>query len=302
MIDYSGVDQVFREEENITRAKDFHQMLIDYKEEIQNPQAGSRESRPFHIVYELKNGETLTRHYPSVPKELYEQVYGSLVESEEFKYSHYPILSVPEEDVQRITLRGYSNNSQVTLLDPEKIQGMIGALRKDILDADYDILFNQESWGGVTFLLEEGKDIPSFYGPEMVNEIHASWAKGFNEMEQWLIEENLLEEVRLTGDQVAYMVVEPFDGNHEVFYEDEFFGGAGEMDPEESSEVQRYETRDPEEIEEALKLSFSGWRNGNHHSYKVGFYDEEGSQILLESFQKDRVPEFVEAFYQEVLN
>jgi len=297
MKEYGGEDSAFREEENIQQAKDFHQMLIDFKEEVRNPRERSREDRSFHFVYELKNGETLTRHYSSVPKELYLEAYGSLIESEEYKYSHYPILSVPKEDLQRVSIRGYSKDSQVSILEPEEIAGILEALQKDIKEADHDTLYNQESWGGMVFLLEEGKEISSTYGPDRINEIHVNWSKGFSETEQWLREENLLEEVRITGSQVAYMVVEPFDASLRGPYVDDFSGEEHADGEEENSQILRYETRDTEEIETALRLSDSGWRGGGAHSYKVGFYDEKGSQILLEGFVEGRVPDFVEAFY-----
>ncbi|NBG87488.1 DUF6449 domain-containing protein [Isachenkonia alkalipeptolytica] len=306
MKNYGGSDGAFREGENIARVMEFHQMLIDYKGDIQNSGGTSLEDRPFYIVYELKEGENLTRHYHSVPREIYEEAYGALIESQEYKYSRYPVLSIPPEDFQRATIRGYTNDSQTSLLDPEQITGLVEALQKDLLEAGHEALYNQEVWGGVTLLLEEGKEVPSLYGPGMDNELHVTWSKEFNETEKWLEEEGLLEEVRLTGDQVAYMVVEPFEGSAQVFYGDSLEGeaganqgeGKGEDQQEEAGEVRRYETRDDEEIEAALRLSENGWRDKRTYGYRVGYYDEGGNQILLESFRKDRVPTFVEAFYQ----
>ncbi len=301
MKNYGGGAGAFREEKNIDRAMDFHRLLIDQKEDIQNPKERSREDRSFYIVYELQGGETLTRHYHSVPRAVYEEAYGGLIESEEYKYSRYPVLSVSPEDFQRITIRGHTNDSQTPLLDPEQIQGLVEALQKDLLEAEYEALYNQEVWGDITLLLEEGKEVPSLYGPGMDQELYVPWSKEFNETERWLKEEDLLEEVRLTGDQVAYMVVEPFDGNQDIFYGDSLERrptDENEDQGEDSREVRRYESRDPEEIETALRVSEGAWRDGRTHQYKVGFYDDGGNQILLESFRNDRVPAFVEEYYQ----
>ena len=302
MKEYGSEDLVFHEEENIRRAMELHQTLVDVKDEIQHPQERMDDARPFYLVYQLKNGERLTRYYPGVPREIYIEAYGKLVESEEYKYSRYPILSVPQGDLQRVSIQGYTKDAQVTILEPEGISGFLEALQKDINEAAHDDLYNHEMWGSMTFLLEEGKEIPSPYGPDRMQEIYVPWSKAFNETEQWLKNENLLEEVRLTGNQVAYMVVEPYDGSEQAFYEGDFPEEIVEEDSEDTAAVKRYETRNAEEIEAALQLSDSGWRGGGGHSYKVGFYDEDGSQILLESFRKDRVPTFVMEFYNEAVN
>ncbi|MDR5658439.1 DUF6449 domain-containing protein [Serpentinicella sp. ANB-PHB4] len=274
---------IYREEENIERILNMHQTIIDNKWNIKGA-SHRRDTRQFHIVYELNNGENFVRTYSPVGSEFYEDYYEPLVESKEHKINNYPVLNTAVKSMQRIQINSYTNGGHVAITDPDEIKELVEALRRDILEADYETIEKSGRWGDISILLAQGEEMESLYG-EVIQEIHTNWSKNFKHVDQWLEEKGYLNEVRLTEDQVAYIVVEEFQGGSRVGFEDR----------DDSNTIKRYETSDKIKINEALKKS------GNYHRgelrYQVGFYDEKNNMITLENFFEGSVPQYVEDFF-----
>lgn len=284
---------LLEDEENIYNMRELHKSIIDNKDEIkkinllsENPYESYKD---FKFIYNLENGKTFTRVYSRVPCTFYQEHYSKVIESSEYKYNMYPILELEVADIQKISIRGRNRGydgfeSIIYLLEDDKIEELLEALKNDIKEASYNDLYFRESWGSFNFYLRDDENI------------FMDLNKSFEEAEKFLKSEGLLEDIRITENQIEYIVVEPFnlDEKGDIIVEPFNF-----HPEEESKKIKRYESSSGEEIEEALKVSYRGFRNGLLFDYRVGFYNDEGEQIALKNLRRGEVPSFIKEFYNE---
>ncbi|WP_102348199.1 ABC transporter permease [Bacillus sp. Marseille-P3661] len=190
----------FSDKENIGSIVILHKKLIDDKNEIHNNNLG-RYYKNIAIAYELKDGSKLVRQY-QVPEDSYTSLYKVIYESDEYRYSHNELLRLKEEvtiDKIRVSSHNFIPKSYETT-DAEQIAEMVKALKYDMEHEPYEEMFDhREPWGDIELLLENDQ------------RVHITWKKSYNQFDNWLEGENLLDKTRVVPSDIEYVVVAKSD-------------------------------------------------------------------------------------------
>lgn len=135
----------------IDRALNIHGKMIAKAERIK----GQGETA-IHIEYQLANKKTVHRRYPITEDELHE-IMNSLYKNEEYKLKREEIFEASEEIYKASINHNYGSEE---IFDKEKLNALNECLRADIMELDYDELYNN-GWSfniELNFIIDDEKD------------------------------------------------------------------------------------------------------------------------------------------------
>ncbi|MEC1719505.1 DUF6449 domain-containing protein [Schinkia azotoformans] len=183
----------FKDPENINSIMKLHQQLIEGGDQVT-----SRKSyQNIVVAYELKNGSKLVRQY-EIPEAGYDEQLKPIYESQEYRYSNNELLRLKEEiQVDKISLNtNYLSYKKFNTVDPKQIEEIINALKSDMLQEPYeDIVTERETWGEIELLLENNQ------------RLYVPWKKSYHQFDNWLKENNLLEQARVVPEDLMFVAV-----------------------------------------------------------------------------------------------
>ncbi|QDP40592.1 DUF6449 domain-containing protein [Radiobacillus deserti] len=279
-IDIPGKPNMFEERRNIKHILDFHKAIIENQSSLEGLRYGEG-IQNVAFVYELENGDKVIREY-DIPLEAYKRYYEPIYASMEYKQSRYAILHVDPSDVNRATISSYNGNKQVIIQDSEKLEAFITLLQEEVKNEAYDETFSRiEPWGSIDIMLQNGQFT------------QVDWRKSYREIEQWLKDEGLLAQAKLTPEDVEKVVIAPYDqvtnGDEDVFN-----GRVYNMTLEDWKALPNaFEVEEPEQIDMALR-NYSNWSNGD---YVVVFFLKEEYGSIIGTFTSEQTPDFVNEHY-----
>ncbi|MED0685483.1 DUF6449 domain-containing protein [Anoxybacillus ayderensis] len=248
----------YYEKENIRNIYLFHQHLIEQRTYPVN------DRRNVVIGYDLKNGERIVREY-TVPTNLYNQFYKPIFNSIEFKKNHYPILRKTNfKDVLQIRIG--SEDKIVRLQDRADIESFLAVLQQQLLHETFDETTINRSWGTISILYEK------------YEEQGIEWRKSYHLVEQWLQDRGLLQQARVTADDIAEIKI--IKNTKQV----PWYDWTPEMIEREKATMV---VHDKVKIEQCLQMAAWG-----EEDYILGIYYKNG-RIDIQAFSKDFVPPFV---------
>ncbi len=272
--EYEEQHAYYQVQENIENIRKIHEQIVKNKADFE-------QFPPFYrnvvFAYELANGKKLVRQY-RVPEEFYSQPnepFGALLESKEYKWNHYGILRLNDgAKINKITLQSHQGTKQLTLTNPEVIESFHRTLQTEFNEeTSEEILNNPGEWAQIEYLLNENQFI------------YSSWSKSYSKIESWLVERGLLNQARLTAEDIAYAII--VKENTKSYYE-YTRNNKAEMYFENRADSLRIE--DQEQIEACLKAS--KW--DDRDEYIIAYYLTKGQrEPIIETINAKQVPSMI---------
>ncbi|MCL7745715.1 DUF6449 domain-containing protein [Halalkalibacter alkaliphilus] len=261
----------YQDESNIKNIHSFHEQLIADKPSIR---ANNEESRLVAFGYELKNGERLVRQY-RIPAEQYESLYKPIVESQEYKRNQNPVLAVDDlSQLDRIALNVPQGGKRLVLTDPDEMNEFHQLLQSEIEEESYEESHEYRApWAEVEYLWTNNKRIRS------------QWKKSYVQIEEWLDQKGLLDQARMTADDIAYAIVIKND-DHSSVYE---YIHENNLDHTLESRDDALRINDAEQLEQMLRTTT--W--SSQGTYIVAFYYHQHMYPDFQTFPDDEVPDFI---------
>jgi ABC-2 type transport system permease protein len=261
----------YKDESNIINIHSFHEQLIADKPFIR---ANNEETRLVAFGYELKNGERLVRQY-RIPAEQYESLYKPIVESQEYKQNQNPVLAVDDiSQLDRIALNVPQGGKRLVLTDPDEMNEFHQLLQSEIEEESYEESHEYRApWAEVEYLWTNNKRIRS------------QWKKSYVQIEEWLDQKGLLDQARMTADDIAYAIVIKND-DHSSVYE---YIHENNLDHTLESRDDTLRINDAKQLEQMLRTS--NW--SSQGTYIVAFYYHQHMYPDFQTFPDDEVPDFI---------
>ncbi|MBS8264298.1 multidrug ABC transporter permease [Mesobacillus boroniphilus] len=263
--------------ENIEAVRKFHESII--KNEKMNEQG--MESQEFALfIYELKNGNKVVRQY-TIDRFDYESDMRGIYESLEYKHAHKPIFKINTEDITSIRINKHITDSPLTITDKEKINQVIGILKKEI---------EQESFSIDLYPIGNRSTIEIMSG---INDYdHIELKHSYKSFISWLEENDMLKEAIVTPDDIDYIVVTNDSIEQEQFKEY----------PEEEivnrimNDKNALKLNNHDQVLAAIENAGYGWFNEAPYTaifvYKMGNYKE------IRTFSDKDVPAFIKEHFK----
>ncbi len=268
--DYLG-GAILTNKENIEEVRKLHNKLIELKDRSQR----YVNYQHIYLAYELENGQLITRHYRvQINSELMKEL-KPIYESMEYKEKTNRILSVDSENVIQIRIRrDHPTYINVSIKDSEIVAKAIEALKKDTLNAPYEV---RESWGynepGIEIFLSE-QDI-----------VHLNFRSSFTNFQEVLKETGMLDEVKITSDEVKYAVIVSAEGINDLHH----------LTPNEIIDLDHTKmVKDTQEIEQVLDQSISYYPGS---PYAV-MYMYSNEKIDFRTLDENNLPDFVKEHFE----
>ncbi|MCK0473795.1 ABC transporter permease [Halalkalibacter sp. APA_J-10(15)] len=191
----------YEEPEVIQAIIGLHEQLIRDKNHLMNfTHTYDDQTKRFTFGYHLDNGNTILREY-SFPAYAYEKWLEPIIESNEYKRNHNPILNVDTNHIQSISVnnRHIRNHLQLPYLyinEADHIQRIHDALIQDIREETIHDTLNPNYWEtDITFNLNNGRVLS------------LTWNKSYTQFDQWLEENELQSQSRLTSEHIHHAIV-----------------------------------------------------------------------------------------------
>lgn len=265
---------------NIENIRKLHDQII--KEKVVTV-PNNRYYRQATFAYELDNGRKLVRTY-RVPESFYEVgniLYGKIVASDEHKWNTQAVLRIEDTSkVDKITTNSQRGMKEpLTFTNSADIESFHQLLQTEISEETFaEMTSKRGEWAHIEYLLSDNK------------RIGVQWKKSYDQIEAWLKERGLLEAVRVTASDIAFIVVikNEYEYLHEYTktYEDTLAFDKRE-------DAIRIENNDLIEV----ILQASSWNDRGE--YVVGYYYTRDTETpVFETIQLDSAP----AFIKEKLN
>ncbi|KAB3530049.1 DUF6449 domain-containing protein [Alkaliphilus serpentinus] len=292
-------DPNFYEDENIELIREVHEEIIMNKRDVKyNQRTYGRNRGDLYFVYQLENGDEITRSYEGIDLSPYQDKIEAVNSSIEYKKMAYDVLNVEAKDVEKITFRSYEIAKDLVIYDLNEIDELLQLLKDEIINATYEELNDSRIWGSVDLLLKQkGTEDDSIRAESKIYDkatqeyydgINVTWRKSFDSIDAWLFEKGYLEEARLLPKDVAFIAVDIANSYEEA-----------KKIATSLRENKQFETSDKAEIDSALQNYSNHWGYDNFPIYVVAFYDENDNRITYGSFDQKHVPEFIKAYFEE---
>lgn len=271
-----------KEKENIQKVYEIHKTIVEGRSNLKGIPIYN--TRSVVIGYELQNGSVMVREY-TIPLEFYYSQFASTFETEEYKYNHFPLLSLKDAgEIKRIAFQPngpVSNN--LVLTDETKIKELITILQDEMRnELGTTILKPQETWAYIE--MSSSQKIP----------YQVEWKKSYQKVEEWLKENGLLNNARITADSISKMIVAK---NENAFNRDAMskYDAPGVELERIAKQDGTLVITDKAKIEESLRKA-TWYEEGE---YIVGYYfNDENIEPMLHSFSNENLPEFVREHFK----
>ncbi|KMY42779.1 DUF6449 domain-containing protein [Peribacillus loiseleuriae] len=277
--DELGQAKYLKKRENIQNVLALHKTLIN---EEGKTRKGNRYDDNLFFFYELENGKRLVRQY-SVPKNhslthLLKPVY----ESTEYKELIYPILSLDETKIDKIAISSNAPvNKGTSITEQKQILDSIAALREDLRAETYEEMMDKSrAYSSIELLLNNDK------------RLYMEWMPDYENFERWLKQNNMLENSRVTADDLYQVWIAPrkdIDQNLLHAYSND------ELIKEFKSKESVLKVEDKQEIE--MVLENSKWPSDGE--YVILFVYEKGNSVEVMDFIHNKMPDFIMDYFEK---
>jgi ABC-2 type transport system permease protein len=274
--DYLFTPTPMKKKESIKHVVNLHEQILKDKKINQRKEKGPKED--VFLVYELENGKKVIRQY-NVNKSLYGDLFKPIYESEEYKLNSNEIFNVNEKEVEQISISVNGPISKrVTISEPGDVKEVLGLLREDLLAESYeDSQYFQSGGSSIEFHMDTRDHF-------MNMEFKPSYLK----FTEWLKNKELLDQARVTSDDISHVLVAKGDAFDWYDKEPEI------KEIEQSGDVLKF--TDKEQIE--LSLNHTGWGWNSNKDYVAVFYYEIGDYSEVLFFDEEHAPDFIKAHFK----
>jgi ABC-2 type transport system permease protein len=276
----SNYNFFLKDKKNVEAVYKFHKDIINSREQLEG--ASYQNTRSVSIGYELKNDKMLIREY-QVPIDLYNDYFEEIAITDEYKYNHYPLLRF--KNVNEIKRIGFHPNefihNPIVITDPAKMVELVTILQEEMKNESADsILTSQASWATLELFVSNKQ------------QYHVEWKKSYTKVDEWLKENGLQQNARLTAEGISKIIIAEKDAD---IYTEEKMLSQEDMIHELEKKENTLVITDPFQIEESLRKAF--WYEEG--SYLVGIYfKDEKHGPIMQSFSEDSLPEFVRDYFK----
>jgi ABC-2 type transport system permease protein len=269
------VPAAMTDKENITKVLKLHKQILADKKINQKLVDGQYETAFF--MYKLKNGDKVSRQY-RLNKEIYEDYYASIYESEEYKRGMKEIFNVEENQPRRITISTNLPGKSVTISDRNEMKDVIQAIKQDILSEKYDEGLYYE---------HTGPNIEIFLGNKRT--VFLNYKPNYKKLTQWLTEKDLLDKAIVTADDIDYILVSRIDEKYPNEPYDIDISKEVEKDPN------KLKVTDKKQIELALETAVVG---KTHKYIAIMYYKNSGNYSEVFYYNEEHAPDFIKEHFK----
>ena len=268
------VPSTMKGQENIQSVRKLHQQILVDKKRNQKLIDGQYEIAFF--MYRLKNGDQIVRQY-RINREIYEDYFRSIYESEEYKRTTKEIFQVDENKANKISITANMPvGKNVVISNPEEIKEGIQALKADILNESYlDEMYYQGRGSSIDILIGDKRSIYFNFNPS------------YHQFSKWLNDKQLLNSATVTSTDidhilVAKMAVKDFIDPADIIKDVE-------------NQVDILKITDKKQIEQSLNQVGSGrYKN----KYVAIFYSNKENYQEVFYFDENHAPDFIKDHFK----
>jgi ABC-2 type transport system permease protein len=272
------VENYFDDPNNMKHIHALHQQILKEQPKVKS----SYKTRSVAVAYELKNGEKIVRYY-DVPFETYKPLYKPIVESTEYKENHYSLLrdSKKNEVIDKITIHPEGNaDKRAVIADPEKIQELTNIIKEELKMETAEQTFDYTSnWAYIEFLYSTNK------------QMNISWKKSYKKVEQWLKDNNLLEQARIMPEDLAYAVVVKNEEGKERYE----YIRSDEIEAKFKDRPDGLQIKDKKQLEEVLLAA----KQDERGTYVIAFYFIGNPYPDFQMFDEEEAPDFIKEYFNK---
>jgi len=301
----------FSEPNNVQNIYQLHQKLVKDKNSNYLPKS-QKPRRDAIFIYQLSDGSTMTRGY-EITYDEYARYLKPIYEANEYKQTHYDIMQVNPDDVEKITLRPNTNTDtykEAVILNPVEIKEAIEVMQQDVLNKTYEQMTERkEPWANISILIASNKlnnypklaeAVQEYNGDQHLN---ASWDKSDALLEKWLKEKGYYQKARILPEEIVYAVVEKIE-SREQWEEKRKTGFETETRNSSADNIERFEIRDKSQIETCLReYRYQGllgdYFTQNTEGYLIGFYGGDKRAFAYGCFVDNNVPDFIKEHFKD---
>ncbi|GAE24905.1 hypothetical protein JCM9140_868 [Halalkalibacter wakoensis JCM 9140] len=268
---YINPTYFYEQPETINSIHHLHEQIIQEKDLLKKTKD---QRNSVAIRYNLKEGSDLIRYY-EVPLTIYQKQYREIAETTEFKENQNPVLKINDlSTLEHITLNSYYTERRVTITEREDIEEFHQLIQSDIKNETFEEIQDYRSWWTEISYEFSNNQYLQF-----------SWKKSYTEIENWLEEKGLIEQARVTEDDLSHIYVLKNDEKRDIY--DVVYG------TEYGNDLSRREgavkIEDPSQLNEILRIAGGDYRG----EYIIGFYFKNSLHPQFESISTENAPDFL---------
>ena len=259
----------YKNNESITKIQELHGQLLNDKANLKNK--ANHFTRPVYFGYEMENGKMIIRKY-NFPRENYLSTYQAIIDTNEHRENFYPLLRITDlSDLEFIHFQSYRYNKSLTISDKLKLEQLHVILQEEMRNESSEVLLEErEPWAEIQFYWKDNK---RFTVP---------WRKSYKRVEEWLEQEGLLEQARVTADDIIHAVILKKEEGQDIYKLVDRMSNIGEIEMLPNA----IKVEDNIQLEEFLKKS--SWNKDR--SYVIAFYSKNESYPIIEMLNDEDVP------------
>ena len=175
-----------------------HLQIVDDQKVLKSSKSYDRYGnyRTISFAYNLKNGEKIVRQY-TIPFNQYMDTLKPIFESKEYKTNFYPLLRIDDlSHLDAITFRNYYLDKRLTISDPQHLQELHQIIQKELTNETAEVLLDTGySWADIDYRWDNGRSS------------YAQLKNSYTELEKWLKQYGYDQQVRITVDDIKYMLL-----------------------------------------------------------------------------------------------
>ncbi|AGK53918.1 hypothetical protein B1NLA3E_10820 [Bacillus sp. 1NLA3E] len=259
--------------ENIEAVRKLHHQILADKKMNQELIDGQYETAFF--MYNLKNGDQIVRQY-RVNREIYEDYYKSIYESNEYKRTTKEIFQVDENKANKITITAnFPYGKNVVISNPNEVIEAVQALKADILNESYeDEIYYQDRGSSIQIFIGKGRSV------------YLNFKPSYHKFAKWLEDKQLLDRSLVTSEDIDHVLVAEMKANDLV-----------DMD-ENIKEIEKrkhlLKITDKRQIAQSLNQVGSRYKN----KYIAIFYFNDGNYQEVYYLNEEHTPDFIKNYFK----
>ncbi|WP_409253954.1 DUF6449 domain-containing protein [Bacillus sp. SCS-153A] len=254
-------------EDNIQKVRELQQAVIADR--------GSKGSEQLYLVYELKTGKKVVRHY-EINRNHFDFYYESIYETAEYKETVNPILTIDTHlaDKMTISARGIQNK-QVAISEENLLQEAINVLKKEALEESYESMVDRsETLYDIEILLSNNQ------------RRYLPWKPSYTNFKEWLSNNGLFEEVEITAEDISHILVyKREDHQSSVGMDTDFHQSISKLE----EEGMALDITSRQEIEDLLKME--SWTMESE--YMAAIYYKGRDYPDVKGIAADQIPDYI---------
>lgn len=208
-------------EENKARVTELHKAIVANKDKNLH-QINNQQSRysgtliGIELNYTLKDGDKVKRTY-SINVLDYEDLLGPILDSAEAREMiNEKLLEVESQKLEQITINNYRQGKNISIRNPEEVEMVVSALKKDAMEAPYRVMLDRVYFSGpqIEFYVRKTKNHSDIlysmsYHPEFKELKGFLTEKGY--FEKLFIDASLVKEIYLgqAGQEKEVKITDP---------------------------------------------------------------------------------------------